>query len=289
MVHRHCVPAFGDGAGAPRHAARLERDAGDSHVLPDDLRHIHDPVGGGAIGARVRRRPGARPDVRRLHDYAGDRQLRLRHLPPAAPARAQRARLVGVPRSGVPGEQLDPRVLGVFRPLRDDVSDAERGPGLWAPDGVDAVLQPVDAAGRVGPARSSPASDRCSPGAGRRSSTFAISSCFQRGSACSRPAFSWPRACASGRLGICFALSAFVVGTHHTGVLARGRRASAGNRHRSVHRPRRAGRAQQAPLRWLHRAPRDRADLPGIRGRRASSRPRRRASGQASMSRSASS
>ena len=40
---------------------------------------------------------------------------------------AQRARFVGVARSGVPGQQLDPAVLGVLRPVRDDVPDAERG------------------------------------------------------------------------------------------------------------------------------------------------------------------
>ena len=40
---------------------------------------------------------------------------------------AQRARLVGVARGGVPRQQLDPAVLGVLRPVRDDVPDAERG------------------------------------------------------------------------------------------------------------------------------------------------------------------
>ena len=40
---------------------------------------------------------------------------------------AARARLVGVARGGVPGEQLDPAVLGVLRPVCDDVPDAERG------------------------------------------------------------------------------------------------------------------------------------------------------------------
>ena len=40
---------------------------------------------------------------------------------------APRARLVGVARSGVPREQLDPAVLGVLRAVRDDVPDAERG------------------------------------------------------------------------------------------------------------------------------------------------------------------
>ena len=48
-----------DGAGAARHAARLERHAGHPHVLPDDLRHVHDAVGRRAVGARVRRGPRA--------------------------------------------------------------------------------------------------------------------------------------------------------------------------------------------------------------------------------------
>ena len=38
----------------------------------------------------------------------------------------QRARLVGIARSGVPGKQLDPALLGVLRAVRDDVPDAQR-------------------------------------------------------------------------------------------------------------------------------------------------------------------
>ncbi len=37
---------------------------------------------------------------------------------------APRTRLVGVARGGVPGQQLDPAVLGAVRPVRDDVPDA---------------------------------------------------------------------------------------------------------------------------------------------------------------------
>ena len=55
-----------------------------------------------------------------------DVQLRAGDLPAAAAARAPRARLVDVARGGVPREQLDPAVLGVLRPVRDDVPDAER-------------------------------------------------------------------------------------------------------------------------------------------------------------------
>ena len=56
-----------------------------------------------------------------------DGQLRPGHLSAAAAAVAQRARLVGLARSGVPRQQLDPAVLGVLRAVRDDVPDAERG------------------------------------------------------------------------------------------------------------------------------------------------------------------
>ena len=54
VVHGHRVPALGDGAGAARHAARVERLAGHPDVLPDDLRHVHDAVGHRAVGALVR-------------------------------------------------------------------------------------------------------------------------------------------------------------------------------------------------------------------------------------------
>ena len=81
--------------------------------------------------------------VQSVHAFGEDRELArlftvfmvailtfsfgLRDLPPAAAARAQRARLVGVARGGVPRQQLDPAVLGVLRAVRDDVPDAERG------------------------------------------------------------------------------------------------------------------------------------------------------------------
>ena len=54
---------------------------------------------------------------------------------------------------------------------------------------------------------------------------------------------------------------------HRAGVLARRQRAPRPDRHRRLHRDGRPGRAQQAPLRRLHRAPRHRADLPGLRRR----------------------
>ncbi len=41
--------------------------AGHHHVLPDDLRHVHDPLGRRAVGARVRRGPDAGVAVHRLH------------------------------------------------------------------------------------------------------------------------------------------------------------------------------------------------------------------------------
>ena len=67
VVHGDRVPALGDGAGAAQHAARLERHARHRHVLPDDLRHVHDALGRRAVGARVRRRSDAGAAVHRLH------------------------------------------------------------------------------------------------------------------------------------------------------------------------------------------------------------------------------
>jgi cytochrome c-type biogenesis protein CcmF len=39
------------------HAPGVERLPRHHDVLPDHLRHLHDPVGRGAVGARLRRRP----------------------------------------------------------------------------------------------------------------------------------------------------------------------------------------------------------------------------------------
>ena len=44
VVYCDRVSSLRHGAGAPRHAARLERHAGDRHVLPDDLRDVHDAI-----------------------------------------------------------------------------------------------------------------------------------------------------------------------------------------------------------------------------------------------------
>ena len=65
-------------------------------------------------------------DVHGLHGRDPHLQLRPRGLPAAAAAVPARARLVGVARSGVPREQLDPAVLRVLRAVRDDVPDAQR-------------------------------------------------------------------------------------------------------------------------------------------------------------------
>ncbi len=126
VVHRDGVSALSHGAGAARHAARLERHAGHPHVLPDDFRHVHDAVRRGAVGARVRRGSRARLAVHDFHGRDPHLQLRPRDLPPAAAEGAQRAGLVGVAGSGIPGEQLDPPVLSLLRPVCDDVPDAER-------------------------------------------------------------------------------------------------------------------------------------------------------------------
>jgi cytochrome c-type biogenesis protein CcmF len=92
----HGVPALGHGAGAARHAARLERVARHHHVLPDDLRHVHDAVGHRAIGPRVRRGSRADAAVHHLHGAHPDGELCVRHLPAADSQGAQRARLVGI-------------------------------------------------------------------------------------------------------------------------------------------------------------------------------------------------
>ncbi len=88
-----------------------------------------------------------------IHGGDPDVQLRVGHLSSAAAACArQRARFVGVARSGVSRQQLDSAVLRVLRRLRDDVSDAQRSRHRHATDRRSAVLQQMDAADRSGPA-----------------------------------------------------------------------------------------------------------------------------------------
>ena len=96
--------------------------------------------------------PRAGAAVHHLHGGDPHVQLRAGDLPAAAAQGAQRARLLGVARSGVPRQQLDPAVLGVLRAVRDDVPDAERGGPRRAADRRAAVLQQVDAADRADPA-----------------------------------------------------------------------------------------------------------------------------------------
>jgi cytochrome c-type biogenesis protein CcmF len=84
VVYRHRLLPFGDGPGAPRHAARLEHVAHHRHILPDHLRHVHDAVGDRPVGARLRRGSRAGADVRGLHGPVAHHQLRPRDLPPAA-------------------------------------------------------------------------------------------------------------------------------------------------------------------------------------------------------------
>ena len=81
---------------------------------------------------------------------------------------AQRARLVGVARSRVPRQQLDPAVLGVLHPVRDDVPDDHRGDHRRAPDRGAAVLQPLDGADRPDAAAADRRRVRCWRGASRR-------------------------------------------------------------------------------------------------------------------------
>jgi cytochrome c-type biogenesis protein CcmF len=54
VVHGVRVPALDHDPEAARHAQGVERGAGDPHLLPHHLRHLHDPQRRGAVGARVR-------------------------------------------------------------------------------------------------------------------------------------------------------------------------------------------------------------------------------------------
>ena len=65
VVHGDRVPAFGDGPGAARHAARLERHARHHHVPADHRRHVPDAIGRRAVDSRVRRGSGAGALLRR--------------------------------------------------------------------------------------------------------------------------------------------------------------------------------------------------------------------------------
>ena len=137
---------------------------------------------------------------------------------------APRARLVGVARSGVPRQQLDPAVLGVLRPVRHDVPDAERGGRGRAPDRRSAVLQQVDAADRAGaaPADRHRAAARLAQVVDRqpRSTQFAwpVAATIVTGAAVYALGI---RVWASG---LCFALCAFVAVTIAAGVRPRRRR-----------------------------------------------------------------
>ena len=110
--------------------------------------HVHDALRRRAVGALVRRESRARHDVQHLHGRDSGLQLRPRDLSAAAAALEQRARLVGVARSRVPGQQLDSAVLCVLRAVRDDVPDAQRSDHGRAHHDRSAVLQPLDGADR---------------------------------------------------------------------------------------------------------------------------------------------
>ena len=65
VAHRHGLPALGDGAGAPRDAARLEPVAPLRHVQPHDPRHVPHPLRGARVGARLQRQRHRRVAARR--------------------------------------------------------------------------------------------------------------------------------------------------------------------------------------------------------------------------------
>ena len=145
VVHRDRVPALGDGPGAARHAEGVERLL----VIVTFLLTIF---------GTFMTRSGV---VQSVHAFGEDPELAWLFIGfmvvdprsfsfglviyrlPLLRAR-QRARLVGVARVRVPGEQLDPAVLGVLRPVRDAVPDAERGGHRAAAHRRAAVLQQVD-------------------------------------------------------------------------------------------------------------------------------------------------
>ena len=135
-----------------------------------------------------------------------------------------------------------------------------------------AVLQQVDGADRPHPAvphRRRPAARvaqvdarqparRSSCGRRRRGSS-------PRGALAALGVRIWPS-------GLCFALCAFVAGTIVQEFWRGAQRAQQQHRHRFLHRARRPGRPQQAPLRRLHRPRRHRADLPRLRRQRLQAR-----------------
>ena len=67
VVHRDRVPALRDHPRAARNDEDVEPVARRHHVLPHDLRHVHDALGHRAVGARVRRGQRARAAVHRVH------------------------------------------------------------------------------------------------------------------------------------------------------------------------------------------------------------------------------
>ena len=162
----------------------------------------------------------------------------------------------------------------VVRPLRHDVPDAVGGAGRRAAHRRAAVLQHLDDAGGPHPAARSPASARCWPGAVRRWPTCAISSSGRSSPGWSPGRWRWASASAFWPSGLCFAHLRVRHRDDGPGVPARRGRAARDDRHRPVHGDGRAGGAQQAALRRLHRARRHRPDVPrlrrrGLRARRA--------------------
>ena len=186
---------------------------------------------------------------------------------------AQRARFVGVARSGVPREQLDPAVLGALRPVRDDVPDAQRSGHRRAADGRGAVFQQVDDADRPHPAvphrrrtaaRVAQVDRRQHP---RRSSSGPALAAARDAALRSRRfgVRVWPS-------GLCFALCAFVIGTIVQEFCAAATSAGSNTGTDLLTAIIGLVGAQQAALRRLHRPPRHRADLLRLRRQRLQAR-----------------
>ena len=150
VVHRHRLPALGDGPGAARHAARLERHAGHRHVPADDLRHLHDAIGRRAVRARVRRGPpaGARCSSSFMAAIAVFSFGWVIYRLPLLQARHELDSWMSREAAFLANNWilLFSRVL---RPVCDDVPDDHRSGDRRAAHRRTAVLQPLDDADRA--------------------------------------------------------------------------------------------------------------------------------------------
>jgi hypothetical protein len=142
VAHRHRLHPLGDGAGAPRHAARVEHQPAGGHLLAHDPRHVPHPQRRGQQRARVRRRLHRtlaarvlRRDRRRL--VVADRLARR------PPAFARRDRLADLARGRVPRQQRDLHGVRLRGAARHRVPADHRGVAGPPDRGRPAVLRPA--------------------------------------------------------------------------------------------------------------------------------------------------